>query len=98
MVSQLESTFLTVSNSPITFFQFAIILPSDDEIRQNEGFKNVSLGNVLSAAYSDKRVSFVSHEDHVCNFKLVCLLIAGVIYIMMVMITGVVCEFTWSSI
>ena len=79
MVSQLESTFLTVSKPLITFLQFAILLPSDDEIRQNEGFKNVSLGNVLLAAYSDKRVAFVSHEDQVIS-KLVCLLIiAGVI-------------------
>ncbi len=39
------------------------LLPPDDDIRQNEGFKNVSLGNVLTAAYQDKRVSFVCPED-----------------------------------
>ena len=38
---------------------------SDDDIRQNEGFKNVSLGNVLSAAAADKRVSFIAPEDQV---------------------------------
>ena len=42
----------------------------DDEIRQNEGFKNVSLGNVLSAAYSDKRMSFISLEDQVVGSSL----------------------------
>ena len=39
--------------------------PVDDDIRQDEGFKNVSLGNVLSAAAQDKRVSFLAQEEQV---------------------------------
>lgn len=38
-------------------------IDSDDDIRQNEGFKNVSLGNVLTASYQDNRVSFLCLED-----------------------------------
>jgi len=36
---------------------------SDDDVRQNDGFKNVSLGNVLSAGYKDTKVTFLSQSD-----------------------------------
>ncbi len=40
-------------------------IPIDDDIRQKEGFKNVSLGNVLASHSSNEKVTFIAEEYQV---------------------------------
>lgn len=54
----------------LDFCVFSLVLspPSpDDDLRQTDGFKNVSLGNVLAVAYATQRekLTFLEEEDKV---------------------------------
>ena len=74
----LASIFPTVSLAPPlpflsqrVFFDIThiVIKPClDDDISQNEGFKNVSLGNVISAQPKQK-MNFLDEEDEDLMFK-----------------------------
>lgn len=65
-----DFTALTVCNFVTSGLPAGINLPNYDDVKDSNGFKNVSLSNVLSSSPSSLKVTFLTAEDEELYKKL----------------------------